>query len=130
MFDLFDTILNPLNWDKDFYKFNREEKDMHPYSVQADKNGNFIIVHNILGINKEDIKLTKEIEGGNTYILLTGSTKDSFTGKTYSVNSRFALDDKQLDLSSIKAQDKNGLLYIIIASKKVEEKKVNSIAIN
>ena len=129
MFDLFDTMLDPLNWDKDFYKFNREEKDMHPYSVQSDKDGNFIIVHNILGINKEDIKLTKELEGGNTYILLTGSTKDSLTGKTYSINSRFALDDKQLDLSSIKANAKNGLLYIIIASKKVEAKKTKTIEI-
>lgn len=129
MLDLFDTILDPLNWDRDFYKFNREEKDMHPYSVQSDKNGNFIIVHNILGINKEDIKLTKEIEGGNTYILLTGSTKDSFTGKTYSINSRFALDDKQLDLSNIKANAKNGLLYIIIPGKKVEEKETKKIEI-
>ncbi len=130
MFDLFDTILNPLDWDKDFYKFNREEKDMHPYSVQVDESGNFIIVHNILGINKEDIKLTKEIEGGNTYILITGSTKDSFTGKTYSINSRFALDDKQLDLSHIKANAKNGLLYIIIPSKKIETKETKSIKID
>ena len=130
MFDLFDTILNPLNWDKDFYTFNRDEKDMHPYSVHNDENGNFIIVHNILGINKEDIKLTKETENGNTYLLLTGSTKDSVTGKTYSINSRFALDDKQLNLSSIKANAKNGLLYVVISAKKLETKKTKEIEID
>ncbi len=127
MLDLFDL----LDWDKDFYNFNREEKDMHPYSVQNDKNGNFIIVHNVLGLNKEDIKLTKENNNGEVTIVITGSTKDDITGKTYSINSKFNLDDKLLDLSNIKANVKNGLLYIIIPSKKnINKKETKNILID
>ena len=37
MFDFdFDDIFTPilLDWDKKNYKFNREEKDMHPYTIK------------------------------------------------------------------------------------------------
>ena len=131
MFDEFDNdiknmieaVLNPLDWDKKSYKFNRDEKDMHPYSIKRDKN-NTIITHNILGINKEDLKITNEYENGNTFIAIRGKTRDDITEKEYSIDSRFILDERQLDLTKIKATAKNGLLYIIIPSK-LEAKKEN-----
>ena len=87
-FDILIDSLFPFDWDKKNYKFNREEKDMHPYSLKAtDKE--VIITHNILGIDKKDLKITRESENGITFILITGKTKDTITGKEYSINSRF-----------------------------------------
>lgn len=119
---LIDTFF-PLDWDKKNYKFNREEKDMHPYSYKSD-NKNTIITHNILGIDKKDLKITPEVVNGVTRLIIKGTTKDSITGKEYSVNSTFALDDSQLDLTKIKATAKNGLLYITIPNKEKEEQKI------
>ena len=60
MFDdnFFDLILDgPFTWDKNAYRFNRTEKDMHPYSVVNGKE-TLVIVHNVLGVDKKDLKLT------------------------------------------------------------------------
>lgn len=119
---LIDTFF-PLDWDKKNYKFNREEKDMHPYSYKSD-NKNTIITHNILGIDKKDLKITPEVVNGVTRLVIKGTTKDSITGKEYSVNSTFALDDSQLDLTKINATAKNGLLYITIPNREKEEQKI------
>lgn len=122
MFDneLIDFLFEPFDWDKKSYKFNREEKDMHPYSIiQNDRET--IITHNVLGINKEDLKLTRKNENGDSYIVIEGKTKDEITNKEYSVSSRFALDESQLNLSGIKSSVKNGLLYIIIPNKKLKK---------
>ena len=122
--DIFIDSLFPtlFDWDRKNYKFNRDEKDMHPYSI---KNGDreVLITHNILGIDKKDLKITNESENGTAFILIKGKTKDTITGKEYSVDSRFALDNTQLELSEIKATAKNGLLYITIPTKKKEIKK-------
>jgi len=119
---LIDTLFPSFDWDKKSYKFNRDEKDMHPYSIKSGKD-EVLITHNILGIDKKDLKITNESENGTTFILIKGKTKDDITGKEYSVDSRFALDESQLDLSKIKATAKNGLLYITIPTKKKEIKK-------
>ncbi len=118
---LIDTLF-PLDWDKKNYKFNREEKDMHPYTIKYGEKEMFI-THNILGIDKKDLKITNESENGKTFISIKGKTKDAVTGKEYSIDSRFALDESQLDLSGIQAMAKNGLLYITIPTKKKEIKK-------
>ena len=118
---LIDTLF-PLDWDKKNYKFNREEKDMHPYTIKYGEKEMFI-THNILGIDKKDLKITTDSENGKTIIYIKGKTKDAITGKEYSIDSRFALDENQLDLSGIQAMAKNGLLYITIPTKKKEIKK-------
>ena len=101
---------------------------MHPYSIITDEEKT-IIVHNVLGINKEDLEVTKSKENGTTYIAIEGKTKDNLTNKEYSVSSRFALNDKELDLSNIKSNMRNGLLYIIISAKKPEEPTKDTIEI-
>lgn len=118
---LIDAIF-PLDWDKKNYKFNREEKDMHPYSIKNEEKQT-IITHNILGIDKKDLKITNESENGKTFISIKGKTKDVITGKEYSIDSRFSLNVDEVDLSGIKATAKNGLLYIVIPTKKKELKK-------
>ena len=52
------SIFNPFLWDKDVYQFNRLEKDMRPYSVHSDVEGNEVtLVHNVVGINKKDLSV-------------------------------------------------------------------------
>lgn len=124
---LFDA---PLNWDKRSYKFNREEKDMNPYSINVTEKGT-VIVHNILGIDKKDLKLLRKSENGNVFIIIEGKTKDEFTGKIYSINSKFVVDDSCLDVDNISSTMKNGLLYITIPNKtKVEKEDNEEIIIN
>lgn len=127
--DLFNWAINPFNWDKDFYKFMRDEKDMHPYSVNQNKDGSITIVHNVLGLDKKDLKVSVKYINGKHYILIEGKTKDEITGKTYSINSKFSCDETSCDLDKITSTMKNGLLYITIASKKVELPQTKTIEI-
>ena len=121
--DLLIDSFFPLDWDKKAYSFNREEKDMHPYSYSQNEKAT-IITHNIVGIDKEDLKISTEYVNGVAQIIITGKTKDSITGKEYSINSKFTLDENKLDLSKIKATAKNGLLYITIPNKIKKEEKI------
>lgn len=118
--DMFLDLDSLLDWDKNSYKFKRDEKDMHPYSTYNNKN-EFIIVHNILGIEKKDLKLTKILEKGVNYLLIEGKTKDTITGREYSISSKLALDANSLDLNKITPRVKNGLLYISIAFKQEQK---------
>ena len=123
LFD-FDELFNSFDWDKKNYKFNRDEKDMHPYSI-IDNEKEVIIVHNVLGIDKKDLKISLNKESGNTYISIEGKSIDELTKKEYSISSRFALDTTQLDIKNITSTMKNGLLYIIAPLKKEEKLKQN-----
>ena len=124
---LLGDLFNPFDFDKSFYKFNRDEKDMYPYTIHNDKEKNIItITHNVLGLNKEDIKLARKVEKGVSYIVISGSTVDDVTGKTYTVDSRFSVDEDVLDLSKATSTAKNGLLYIKIPYKKVEKREEQS----
>lgn len=129
--DIFDFMLPTFDWDKDFYKFNRWEKDMNPYSTIVDeKNHSLILTHNIVGMNKEDLVISTKKEKGITYLIISGKTKDDITGKDYSINSRFMIDDKGYDLNKIEATAKNGLVYITIPCKKeIEKQKEHTIKI-
>lgn len=110
---------DPFTWDKNSYRFNRAEKDMHPYSV-IDGKKSLIIIHNILGIDKKDLKLTIKNENKKTYLSIEGKTRDLITTKEYSVSSKFELAADQLDLSKVSSTMNNGLLYITIVKKEVE----------
>lgn len=121
--NLVDLIFNPLDWDKTAYRFNRDEKDMHPYSI-INKKDRVLITHNVLGINKEDLKITRESENGKNYIVINGKTRDDITGREYSVASRFMLNNEEVDLTKISATVKNGLLYITIPVLKEKNKKI------
>ena len=124
----FDDLFNSFDWDKKNYKFNRDEKDMHPYSI-IDNEKEVIIVHNVLGIDKKDLKIYLNKENGNTYILIEGKSIDELTKKEYSISSKFAIDATQLNIKNISSTMKNGLLYIVIPLKK-EEKLKENIQIN
>ena len=99
--DLLDFIMNPCDWDKNFYKFTRDEKDMYPYSVNKNEDGSITIVHNVVGLDKKDLKLSTNIVDGKGWIIIEGQTKDEITGKTYSINSKFTCDLNTCDLNKI-----------------------------
>ena len=100
---------------------------MHPYSV-VDSKDVLIIVHNVLGIDKKDLKLTIKNEKNKTVLTIEGKTKDVITTKEYSVSSRFELDVDQLDLTKVSSTMNNGLLYITFV-KKPRQPKLNAINI-
>ena len=115
---MYDLLVNPFIWDKEFYKFDRKEKDMCPYSIKYnEKEGKAIISHNILGIDKKDLSIAIKPEKGVNYLVISGKTLDEVTGKEYSINSRFHISE-DYDADNIEAEAKNGLVYITIPFKK------------
>lgn len=128
--NLIDFFVNPLGWDKDFYRFDRFEKDMNPYSIKDDKEKGIITIsHNILGIDKKDLKVQVIPENNKKYLVISGKTVDEITKKEYSINSRFYISD-ELDVEGIKSTAKNGLVYITIPYKKEVVDKNQTITIN
>lgn len=115
--DFINSFFEPFDWDKESYRFTREEKDMNPYSI-VEKEDKTIIVHNVLGLNKDDLSLTRKCENGIVYLVIEGETKDTVTSKKYAVRSRFAIDEDKLDTSKATSTMQNGLLYISIPVKK------------
>lgn len=128
--NMIDLFVNPFGWDKEFYKFNRFEKDMNPYSIKEDKkNGRVILTHNILGIDKKDLNIVVEPENGNDYLIISGKTTDEITGKEYSIKSKFYVPF-DYDTDKLEAEAKNGLVYITIPFKKeVLENKTKTIIV-
>lgn len=118
LFDLANLFIKEdlFGWDRDSYRFNRAQKDMHPYSMLHTEDG-ILIIHNILGIEKEDLNVAIKAESGTPYINIKGETEDKISKQKYSINSRFAIDATRLDVAKAKVTMKNGLLYIEIPYK-------------
>ena len=101
---------------------------MHPYSIIS-KDNKTILVHNVVGIKKEDLKVSIKTENHYQILYITGKTKDDITGQEYSINSRFTL--KKSGIKDISSEVKNGLLYITIEYEEPEkiEPKVKEIEV-
>lgn len=113
MLEKLDLLLDDLGWDKSFYSFFRSEKDQTPYSIVKGDNGEMILVHNVLGINKEDLEVKLKSEDGQRVLYITGQTVDEKTQKKYSINSRFVVKNGNR-IKSATSETKNGLLYVTI----------------
>ena len=122
------NFINPFDWDKTLYKFNRAEKDMNPYSI-VNKKDEVIIVHNIVGIDKKDLKLQVKVENHKRYLIIEGRTKDEITEKEYSISSSFEVDDRNLDMKKAKITVDRGLLFIRIPLKKEKIEEAYTIEI-
>ena len=72
-----------------------------------------ILVHNVLGVNKEDLEVKLKSEDGQRVLYITGQTHDERTDKKYSINSRFVIKNGN-KIKSVESEAKNGLLYITI----------------
>nr|DAI44840.1 MAG TPA: hypothetical protein [Caudoviricetes sp.] len=113
-------LFNPFLWNKDVYKFNRFEKDMNPFSVH-EKGNKVILVHNVVGINKEDLKVKIINDNNISKLVISGETKNKETESDYSIHSEFVLD-KNKKIKDISSKTENGLLYITIEYEKPEVK--------
>lgn len=110
--------LSPLfNWDDKFYNFSRATKDLYPYRILKDE-GKTTIVHNVVGIKEVDLNVSIK----DSYLILSGVTKNKVLGTDFSVNSRFQINPQKIEKISWAAAD--GLIYIYIYHKKVKQPQI------
>jgi HSP20 family molecular chaperone IbpA len=95
---------------------------MYPYEVIKKENSS-ILVHNLVGIAKEDIKINIEKANKVDYLVISGETKNEVTGKTYSVSSRFEIDSDEV--KDIDWYVRDGLLYIEVHLKEAQKPDIN-----
>jgi HSP20 family molecular chaperone IbpA len=106
-------------FDRPFYRFSREFlKDMNPYEIIR-KDNSSIIVHNIVGIPKEDIHIDLKKENKVDYLVISGETKNEVTNRTYSISSRFRVDSDEI--KDIDWEVKDGLLYVEVHFKESQK---------
>ena len=88
------------------------------------KDGKIILIHNVVGIDKKDLKVSTKTENQITYLCINGKTKDELTGQEYFINSKFSV--KSIITDKVTSELKNGLLYITIPceDKNSEEKNI------
>ncbi len=110
------------DWDRSYYTFSRTLKDVTPYEFVKDENKT-IIIHNIVGLSKDDISVSLEKENKIDYLKITGEKKNAITNKTYSVSSRFGVDADEID--NIEWYVEDGILYITVWFKKPEKPNIN-----
>ena len=112
-------MLFGLDFDKEFYRFTRNLKDMYPYEI-VKKDNRATIIHNVVGLSKDDIKISLEREGKIDYLVISGEKKNEITNKIYKVDSRFTINVDEITEEGIEWEVKDGLLYVYIAFKKPE----------
>lgn len=115
-------LVNFLDWDRDFYSFNRSTKDMYPYEIVRDEEKSTILF-NALGISKDNIKINFDKSRGTDYLVISGEQKNEVINKTYSVNGRFIIDANEIKDINWKVQD--GLLYVNVYFKQPEKPQIN-----
>ena len=115
-FDLF--------FDRPFYRFQRELKDIYPYEVVR-KDNQIILVHNVVGLGRNDINIKLERDERNDYLVISGEKKNEITNKIDKVDSRFKINLKQLDKDGIEWKVEDGLLYIYITYQKHKQSEIN-----
>ncbi len=113
MLDKIDLLFDDLGWDKSFYSFFRSEKDQTPYSIVRKSEDEIVLVHNVLGVNKEDLEVRLKSENGQRVLYVTGQTVDEKTKQKYNVNSRFVIKNGNR-IRNVESESKNGLLYVTI----------------
>ena len=109
---LFDLL-----FDDSYYCYNRMVRDRRPYKIIKEE-GRDILIHNINGLGKDDIKVELEtIDDRHSYLLLEGFVENKYDkDNPYTVKSRFTV--KHNEIEKIEKEIKNGILYIYIYWKK------------
>lgn len=113
-----------LYFDRPFYRFQRELKDIYPYEV-IKKDNQIILVHNVVGLGKNDINIKLERDERYDYLVISGEKKNEITNKIDKVDSRFKINLKQLDKDGIEWRVEDGLLYIYITYQKPKQPEIN-----
>lgn len=114
------------DFDRDFYRFTRNLKDMYPYEIIRRNNDNeVIVVHNVVGLSKDDIKISVDRDNEYDYLVIAGERKNEVTDKIYKVDSRFIINLDDIDSNGVEYKVEDGLLYIYIKFKTPEKPNIN-----
>jgi len=116
-----DMIKWLMDWDSSSYKFNRSVLDSKPYQIRKKEDG-VVITHNCVGIPEENIEISIQTENHNSYLVIQGSYTDKESNNNYSVNSRFGIDEAQIE--NVEWTAKYGILTIDVKFKKPESRKI------
>lgn len=110
------------DFDKEFYRFTRDIKDMSPYQIIR-KDDRAIVIHNVVGLGRDDIKITTDRDAYYDYLVISGEKKNEVTDKIYKVDSRFIINLEEIKEVEWEVQD--GLLYIYVIFQTPEKPKLN-----
>ena len=109
------------NWDKPAYTFSRSVHDMHPYSIKT-LDDRVVLVHNIVGVKEDDIKVDIINKDGRDQLVIEGVTHNDLLDYDYKINSKF--DIKADMFKSVTYSVEDGLLYINLFKKEPEVTKL------
>ena len=109
------------NWDKPAYTFSRSVHDMHPYSIKT-LDDRVVLVHNIVGVKEEDIKVDIINKDGRDQLVIEGTTHNDVLNYDYKINSRFDIKADMFKNVTYSVQD--GSLYINLFKKEPEVTKL------
>jgi len=110
------------DWDRPAYSFSRSVHDMHPYSIKTLED-RVVLVHNIVGVKEEDIKVDIErTEDGRDRLVIEGVTHNDVLNYDYKINSKFYI--KADMFKDVTYYVKDGLLYIELFKKEPEVTKL------
>ena len=121
MFDvtLFDRFANI--FDSDFYRSVGTVKSSNPYKVINDDDGKTTIIHQAIGLAKDDISISVNPTHGMDVLEIKGETVDKFECK-YFIHSRFFIGRDTIE--RIEYTTENGILIIDIFKKIPETKQI------
>lgn len=119
-----DNILRTFLYDKPFSVVSiNQEKEKHNFSTrhwqEIVKDDKAILVYDVHGIDKSDLKVTKTSEDGMSYITIEGKTKNEILDCDMEVKTRWMIPYRQFKKPTKKIE--NGLLYVFVESDKTEE---------
>lgn len=116
--DFYDSLFN---WDRPAYKFNRAVHDMAPYKIKT-LDDRVVLVHNVVGVKPEDVKVEETVEDGRHFLVISGATHNDILNYDYDVDSKFEFKPEAFDRITYSVED--GILYINLFKKApaVEEK--------
>ena len=106
---------------KPAYTFSRSVHDMHPYSIKT-LDDRVVLVHNIVGVKEDDIKVDITHTDGRDQLVITGVTHNDVLNYDYKINSRFDIKADMFKNVTYSVQD--GLLYINLFKKEPEVTKL------
>lgn len=115
MFQYFD-------FNDDFYSFKRPMLERKGW-YSAEKDGKLVLLLNVLGVSKEDISIDISSAPNNKqYLNVSGSTKNEFFDKDFSVKMQFLISEPMKDVTW---DVKNGFLTMEITFQEPVKPSVN-----
>jgi len=99
--------------------FFREEfsysHNLKPARLIKDKDGTNVLLYNVVGLGKDDIKIKFQSEYGQKKLHIEGHREDEF-GEVYTFKNTFPVT-KMIDESKVKAKVENGILKLWLPTK-------------